>query len=79
MPIVDMKAEFEASSFGIEKNLTTLDRETRRLGTGQWEEIVEQKGREAQAQKDAGVMPAMLPGAMDPNSAQNTAQDSAQK
>jgi capsid protein len=79
MPIVDLKAEFEASSFGIEKNLTTLDRETRRLGTGQWEEIVEQKGREAELQKEHGVMPAMLPGAMDPNGANDKPQDAAIK
>jgi hypothetical protein len=37
------------------------------LGTGQWEEIVAQKGREAEAQKAAGVMPALLPGATDLN------------
>jgi capsid protein len=67
MPIVDLKAEYEASELGIRNNLTTLDRETRRLGTGQWEEIVAQKGREAEAQKAAGVMPALLPGATDLN------------
>jgi len=67
MPIVDLKAEYEASELGIRNNLTTLDRETRRLGTGQWEEIVAQKGREAEAQKAAGVMPALLPGAVDLN------------
>lgn len=81
MPIVDVKAEFEASSFGIEKNLTTLDRETRRLGTGDWEEIVEQKGREAEAQKAAGVMPPGTPGAVDLNNPGNSsaAADSVQK
>lgn len=67
MPIVDYKAELQASSLAIEKNLSTLDRETRRLGTGQWEDIVRQKGIEAQTQREAGVMPAMLPGAADPN------------
>jgi capsid protein len=63
MPIVDQKSEFEASAFGIERNLTTLSRETRRLGTGDWEELVEQKARERELQMALGVMPEGLPGA----------------
>ncbi len=69
MPIVDMKAEFEASAFGIEKNLTTTARETSRLGTGAWEDIVKQRQLEVEMQREAGVLPALTPGAMDLNNA----------
>lgn len=61
-PVLDPKVEAEAAAFAIEKNLSTLKRETQRIGNGDWETNLRQRSEEKKTERELGVAPVLAPG-----------------
>ena len=55
--MINEKDEVEAAALRIEKNLSTLDRETSELTGGDWETNVRQRQKEQRMVEEAGLLP----------------------
>jgi len=63
MPLPDLNQEIAASVAAIDNNLSTIEREAERLGMGDFDSIIKQRGKEAKAELENGVMRVLKPGA----------------
>jgi capsid protein len=63
MPQVDMNADIDASVKLMDNNLSSAQRETERLGTGDHAAILTERGQEVKAEQAAGVGRVLKPGA----------------
>lgn len=63
MPLPDLNEEIAASVAAIDNNLSTIEREAERLGMGDFDAIIKQRGKEAKAEQEHGVMRVLKPGA----------------
>jgi len=68
-PVLDVKVEAEASAFVIDKGLSTLKRETARIGNGDWESNLKQLSLENERKAELGVTIVQAPGTKTGNEA----------
>lgn len=62
-PVMDFKTEAEGLALAVEKNLLAKGDATRMLGTGEFEDIADERGRERDLERELGISPPELPGA----------------
>lgn len=62
-PLAERMSELQASAFAINNNLSTLEAETERLGTGDANTNMAKRAKEVALQRELGIEPVQLPGA----------------